>query len=86
MMVMGMSLYIWAFSSCENSYKYDNGSVDLIGVYIQRNNLLTTLRISVDETKIEMKFLSEEEYRETYQQLDEKHQAYVKEINEKSLL
>jgi len=72
--------------SCEN-YNERDGSVGLDNVFIQRNNLLTTLKISYkNDIKIEMKFLSEEEYRETYQQLDEKHQAYVKEINEKSLL
>ena len=71
---------------CENYYEYD-GSVSLDDIFIQRNNLLTTIKnLYRDDIKIEMKFLSEEEYRETYQQLDEKHQAYVKEINEKSLL
>jgi len=72
--------------SCEN-YNERDGSVGLDNVFIQRNNLLTTLKISYkNDIKIEMKFLSEEEYRETYQQLDEEHQAYMKEINEKSLL
>ena len=76
---------IW-YMSCEN-YPKSDGSVRLNDIFIQRNNLLTTLKISYkNDIKIEMKFLSEEEYRETYQQLDEKHQAYMKEINEKSLL
>ena len=74
-------------TDCRHFYEKKNGSVQLDRILIQRDNLLATLSISwKDDPKIEMKFLSKEEYKETYQQLDDKHQAYVKEINEKSLL
>ena len=72
-------------NDCE--YAENNGSVRTSRLFIQRSNLLATLEILYkDDEKIEMKFLSEEEYKETYQQLDDKHKTYVKEINEKSLL
>ena len=34
----------------------------------------------------EIEFIDEEEYKKLYQQLDEKHQAYMKKIEEESLL
>ena len=58
-------------------------------IVIQRSNLLTRFSVSFENVRVQMneiEFIDEEEYKKLYQQLDEKHQAYMKKIEEESLL
>tara|TARA_B100000900_G_C20510008_1_gene687552 strand:+ start:392 stop:1051 length:660 start_codon:yes stop_codon:yes gene_type:complete len=71
---------------CERYYEEKTGSLKFDGVLIQRDNLLTTFKLRGDDEKFEITFVEREEYEKLYQQLEEKHQAYMKKIEGESLL
>lgn len=58
-------------------------------IVIQRSNLLTRFRVSSERDRVQidkLELIEVEEYKKLYQQLDEKHQAYMKKIEGESLL
>lgn len=58
-------------------------------ITIQRSNLLTRFYVRSESERVrmdELEFIDEEEYKKLYQQLDEKHQAYIKKVEGESLL
>jgi len=56
-------------------------------INIERSNLITRFVASYQNEQIDkVEFIEEEEYKKLYQLLDEKHQAYMRKIEEESLL
>tara|TARA_B100000963_G_C22485214_1_gene606568 strand:+ start:128 stop:844 length:717 start_codon:yes stop_codon:yes gene_type:complete len=56
---------------------------------IQRSNLLTRFSVRFESSRVEInkvEFIDEEEYKKLYQQIDDKHKAYMKKVEEESLL
>tara|TARA_A100001388_G_scaffold247598_1_gene207231 strand:+ start:147 stop:818 length:672 start_codon:yes stop_codon:yes gene_type:complete len=58
-------------------------------IIIQRSNLLTRFSVRFERDRVEInnvEFIDEEEYKKLYQQIDDKHKAYMKKIEEESLI